>query len=584
MTAWLPHSAKRWLWTSIALATAAGGSLLFQADALARAVVALFLEEQTLLDIRPLLLRFILFSILRALFNTASEWAAFRIGQETKRAIRADLTAALTAQGPAYTTAERTGELSYLLTDGLEVLNPFANRYLPQIYRAAILPLLIALFVLPRDWVSAAILLVTGPLIPFFMFLIGSMANELIGRKFDELNRMSAHFLDVVQGITTLKLFNRSRQQGEAIYSISSQYGTATMRVLRIAFLSTLVLELGATLSIALLAGELGLRMIFGSFELLPALTILLLAPEFYTPLRRLAADYHLRTEGMTYLERLTTILNPAEATAKTLDLAAAEQKATVPAEPAAPAARFDFAHASTIRFESVDLQYGSGRYGLEKLSTSIPLRQTTLIFGESGAGKSSLAALLLRFYAPTAGQIRLDERDMAEIPTELWREQVGWLPQRPFLFDGTLAANLRLAAPDATDAELETALTQASLREFIAELPAGLKSELTERGGRLSAGQRQRLALARLFLQHAKPIIILDEPTAHLDSQTGRAVWRAIRHFANEKERTVLIITHDPAIFDEANWIDHTIRLDHGRAAEHKAALSNIETGGHTR
>lgn len=519
----LPQSARTYLWLTVGLGIGSGLLTVLQAATLARIIVRVFQDGG---EINMLLVGFVGASIGRSCLSFLSQQTAQQIANHTKAAVREQLIDALFALGTRFTSGERSGELTNTLTTGLDALDGYLRDYLPQIYRSALIPLTILLFIFPLDLISALVLLVTAPLIPFFMYLIGTMADELIGRKFTQLGRMSAHFLDVLQGLTTLKLFNRSRQQIETIRTISTQFGATTMRVLRVAFLSTLVLELGATLSIALLAGEIGLRMLYGSFELLPALTILILAPEFYMPLRTLGANYHAGKEGEAVLKRIDAILQSARSTS----------------EEWIPTYAGMTVQTKDIVFENVSFAYAAGRTALQDVSLVLPAGKTTVLRGESGAGKSTLAALLLRFIAPTNGEICVGGDDLQEIDAAAWREQVAWVSQKPFLFAGTVAENLRLAKVGATSAELIHACQQAYIHDFIQTLPAGYETPIGEQGARLSAGQRQRIALARAFLKNA-PLLILDEPTAHLDADNEADVIAAIN--ALRAGRTTLIITH---------------------------------------
>lgn len=540
----LPKSARIYLWLTVGLGVGAGLLTVLQAVMLARIIVRAFQDGQSLAQLGGLLGWFVGASIGRSLLSFLSQLTAQQIANHTKAALRTRLIEALFALGTQFTSGERSGELTNTLTVGLDALDGYLRDYLPQMYRSALIPLTILLFVFPLDLISALVLLVTAPLIPFFMYLIGTMADELIGRKFGEIGRMSAHFLDVLQGLTTLKLFNRSRQQVETIRTISAQFGATTMRVLRVAFLSTLVLELGATLSIALLAGEIGLRMLFGDFQLLPALTILILAPEFYMPLRTLGANYHAGKEGMTVLKRIEAILQ------------------SVPtAEEWIPAYTGMTSQKGDIAFENVSFAYMEGRTALDDVSLVLPIGKTTVLQGESGAGKSTLAALLLRFIAPTNGQICVSGIDLQEIDTTEWRSQIAWVSQRPFLFDGTVAENLRLGKATATGHELSRACQQANIHSFIQTLPNDYDTHIGERGTRLSAGQRQRLALARAFLQDA-PLLILDEPTAHLDVENAADIIAAIN--TQRAGKTTLILTHQ--IWKNA---DQRLTLEDGKLIE---------------
>ena len=428
----------------------------------------------------------------------------------------------------------------------------YLTQYLPQIYLAVLMPLTLLVLIFPLDWLSGLILLATAPLIPLFMFLVGTMADELVERQWSQLSLMSAHFLDVLQGLKTLKIFNRSRAQIDVVRRISTELGSTTLRVLRVAFLSTLVMELAATLSTALIAGEIGVRVLFGGMTYQAALFVLVLTPEFYLPLRLLGVRYHLGKEGAEAAQRLLSILaTPVNSPTPALIPLPAETASRLPA----------------IHFDDVTLIYpqsapGGGERAAALHGVTLTLRpgETTALIGASGAGKSSLVNLLLGFAEPTAGQIRVGDQPLSALDPAAWREQIGWVSQQPHLFYGTIADNLRLARPDASLDELVAAAQQASAHDFIQQLPQGYDTHLGDLGQRLSGGQRQRIALARAFLKDA-PLLILDEPTANLDGSNEAAIMDALHRLM--AGRTVLLIAHRLNTLDRAHRI---VLLDHGR------------------
>ncbi len=505
----------------------AGIFVVWQARYLSRVINQVFLNGQSLPDVQSMLLILLLLALGRAGLVWGNEITAQRVANRVKSDLREGLTAHLLALGPGYTRNERTGELTNTVVEGVEALDAYFSQYIPQLAMAALVPLTILVFVFPLDVTSGLVLLLTAPLIPVFMVLIGSKAEALTKQQWTSLSRMSAHFLDVLQGITTLKLFGRSREQIQTIAQISDRFGQTTLRVLRVAFLSALVLEMVATISTAVVAVEVGLRLLYGYLPFEQALFVLILAPEFYTPLRLLGTHFHAGMSGVAAARRIFEVLDtprsaPASAAARQID------RLPLP---------FD------IHFVDVHYAYEGGeRPALNGLSCHIPSGQKTALVGPSGAGKSTVAQLLLRFMEPDRGQITVDGRPLPALDVAAWRTQVAWVPQSPHLFHASVADNIRLARPEASLAEVIQAARQAQADTFIKSLPQGYGTLIGERGARLSGGQAQRLALARAFLKDA-PFLILDEATANLDPEHECWLQEAMERLM--QGRTSLIIAH---------------------------------------
>ncbi|GIV80748.1 MAG: thiol reductant ABC exporter subunit CydD [Anaerolineae bacterium] len=433
------------------------------------------------------------------------------------------------ALGPAYVRDERSGELAHTVTEGIEALHAYVSEYLPQLALAVLVPLAMLAVVFPLDLLSGIVLLLTAPMIPLLMILIGKAANWQSRRQWTQLSRMSAHFLDVLQGLPTLKIFGRSREQAATIAAVSEQFRDATMSVLRVAFLSAFVLEMLATISTAIIAVEIGLRLLYGRMAFDDALFVLILAPEYYLPLRQLGARFHAGVSGVTAAARIFAVLETRPA-----DCA----PPAVTAPQGVPAPPFD------LRFEDVHYAYDDGdRPALNGLTLHIPAGQTVALVGPSGAGKSTIAHLLLRFIMrPPPDASLVNGRDLCDLPADAWRAQIAWVPQLPYLFDGTVADNIRLGRPDASLDAVIHAAQQAGADGFIRALPDGYDTRIGERGARLSGGQAQRLALARAFLRDA-PLVILDEATANLDPETEASILAAME--ALRRGRTALVIAH---------------------------------------
>ncbi len=551
-------NARAALLLTIALGWGAGVVTVLQAQYLSRIVDGVFLGGWTLAQAQPLLVALLVLALARAGLLWGSEVAAFEVAARVKSELRQRLFARLTALGPAYTRGERSGELTNTLVEGIEALEAYLSQYLPQVALAALVPLTILCFVFPLDVLSGFVLLVTAPLIPLFMVLIGSLADALTRRQWTLLSRLSAHFLDVLQGLTTLKMFGRSREQVAVIARVSNQFRGATMSVLRVAFLSALVLEMVATISTAVVAVEVGLRLLYAQLSFEQAFFVLILAPEFYLPLRLLGTRFHAGVSGVTAARRVFEVLETVPTANRRPQTADGETEA-VSGHPSAVRRS-----PSAVIFDSVHYAYdGGARPALNGVSFGLRTGQKVALVGPSGAGKSTLAFLLLRFIEPTGGNIIVDGKSLSEIPAAAWREQLAWVPQNPYLFHATVSENIALARPSASRAEIERAAQQACAHGFIDALPAGYDTVIGERGARLSGGEAQRIALARAFLKDA-PLIILDEPTSNLDPETEDELQAAIARLV--EERMVLVIAHRLTTTLRA---DQIVVLDHGRVVE---------------
>jgi ATP-binding cassette subfamily C protein CydD len=487
----------------------------------------------------------------RAAVGYAGEVAAARAAIEVKRQLRGRLLRRALALGPGWLARRGTGELTTLATRGLDGLDGYLGRYLPQLVLATVLPAAVLVVLAAADWRSAVVVLLTVPLIPAFLALIGLRTQAATERQWSLLQRLGGHFLDVVEGLPTLTVFRRAQAQVATIREITGAHRRATMRTLRIAFLSALVLELLATLAVAVVAVEVGLRLLAGQVPYQTALLVLLLAPEAYLPLRRLGAEYHAGREGSVAAAAALAVLAEAEPRAGRPAAAAGAEPIQAPAGGVAAAT-------GELRLAGVVVRYPDReRPALADVSLVVPAGQRVALLGASGTGKSSLFAVLLRFVAPAAGEVTFGGLDLLAGPPAQWRRQIAWVPQQPHLLAGTVAENVQLGRPDATDAELAEVARLVGLDAVLAGLPDGWATRLGERGLRLSAGQRQRVALARALLRDA-PLLLLDEPTAHLDADSAASVRHAVLDRA--AGRTVLVISHDagwPAAVDRVLWLE---------------------------
>ncbi|MFB7993490.1 thiol reductant ABC exporter subunit CydD [Streptomyces sp. NPDC056002] len=520
----------------VVLGVAGAGLVIAQAMLIAEVVVGAFEHGLDVSALRTPLLLLALVAAGRGLVSWLTELAAHRASAAVKSELRGRLLERASQLGPGWLGGQRTGSLVALATRGVDALDDYFSRYLPQLGLAVVVPVAVLARIVTEDWVSAAIIVCTLPLIPVFMILIGWATQSHMDRQWQLLSRLSGHFLDVVAGLPTLKVFGRAKAQAESIRRITGEYRQATMRTLRIAFLSSFALELLSTLSVALVAVTIGMRLVHGDMDLYVGLVILVLAPEAYLPLRQVGAQYHAAAEG----------------------LAAAEEIFAVLETPVPPSGAGAVPAATGIAFDGVTVRYpGRSADAVSEADFEVAPGETVALVGSSGAGKSTLLSAALGFVRPQAGRVLVGGADLAGLDREAWHARVAWVPQRPQLYAGSIADNVRLARPDASPAEVEDALREAGAQDFVRALPDGADTLLGEDGAGLSAGQRQRLALARAFLAD-RPVVLLDEPTAALDGETEAGIVEAVRRLA--AGRTVLLVVHRPALLAVA---DRVVRLD---------------------
>ncbi len=491
--------------------------------------------------------------VIRSGWIFANERFSASAARQVKTILREQILAKLIRLGPLYTRRHEAGELSAVLLQGVDTLDAYFSQFIPQAILAATVPLAVLLFVFPVDWLSGIILTVTGPLIPFFMYLIGSSAERLTRRQFNALRQLSAFFLDTLQGLQALKELGQSRGFVERVREKSEHYRQTTMSVLRLTFLSALALELLATLSTAIIAVQVGLRLLYAKMDFEVALFLLLIAPEFYQPLRMLGMRFHAAIGGISALKRMDDLL--AEPEWSVLSSNSSQKLESLP--------RFD-PRAMRIEFREVTFRYPDrAEDALQRVSfTILPGVMTTLI-GESGAGKSTILALLLRFADPNEGEILVGNRALNTLEPEAWRKWVTWVPQRPYLIRGSILDNLRIAINDGRTETYFDALEKVKLIEWVEALPEGIHTPVGERGVRLSGGQAQRLALARAFLRNS-PLLLMDEPTVYLDPPEEAILEEVVQDLS--KQRTTLVIAHRMQTIQRA---EHIIVLSDGKVIE---------------
>ena len=558
--------ARRALAAAIGLGVLAGGTVIVQAWLLSHAISLTFLGGGTLEQITPWLLAWAATAAARAVLSWGSDICAARGAAEMRVDLRTRLSQRLLDGGPSRASEERTGELANTLVGGIEATDGYIRSYLPQVVLSVATPLLIAAVITAVDPLSALVLVLTYPLIPLFMYLIGGVARERTRRQWVTLSRMSARFLDAIQGLATLKAFGRSVDEAMVIATAMGRYRAVTMGVLKVAFISALVLELLSTLGTAIVAVEVGLRLLYARVAFDAALFVLVLAPEFYRPLRSLGAAFHAGMAGKEAGARIAALLDETSELPTAPRGRSADGPAGVATAP--PPATVPWRHPGdtppAIVFDDVCFSYGSGRrLALDGFTLRVDAGSLVALVGPSGAGKSTLFQLLLRFARPQHGRILVDGRALDDLDIDEWRRVIAWVPQRPHVFDGTLRDNLLVARPDASRAQIEDALRLAHADGLVARLPRGLDTAVGARGDRLSGGEAQRLALARAFLKDT-PVVLLDEPTAQLDPATEALVRDAMSRL--RVGRTVLLIAHRLTTVVDA---DRIVLMDAGHILE---------------
>ena len=522
------RAARSQLIVTLLLGLAVTGLIVIQAALLAHVLAgaALGTGTRALAGTLLLLLGVVL---ARAAAAYGGEAAALRAAARVKSQLRRQLIGHCLRLAPASPDGQRPGEVAAHATRGLDGLDPYFARYLPQLVLSVAVPVAVVATVTAADWISGVVIAVTLPLVPFFAALVGMHTKAATRRQWRLLAQLGGHFLDVVQGLPTLKAFGRAKFQEQVIAKVTSEHRSATMATLRIAFLSALVLELSAALATAVVAVETGLRLLYGHLPYQTALLVLLLTPEAYLPLRAAAAQYHASAEGTAAAESVFAALD-------------------TPLPARAPATAVPDLRSAPVRLNGVTVAYpGRDHPLLDGLDLAIDPGELIVLTGPSGAGKTTVLRLLLGFAAPAAGTVRVAGTDLAAIPMELWRAQLAWVPQHPRLFAGSVAENIALGQPGAPRSAIEDAAALAGATAFIEALPQGFDTQLEERAARLSAGERQQLALARAFLRDA-PLLLLDEPTAHLAPAAAAAIRDAIG--GPLAGRTIVMATHrDPCL-----------------------------------
>ena len=505
--------------------------IVAQAVLIATVIVRVFTQGADLSQVMPYVWWLAAVIGARALTAYLAEWLAQRTAASAISELRMAAWRHIMRLGPAWLSRQRTAELVQLLVRGAGGLEAYYARYLPQLVLAVVVPLIVGVAILTEDVLAAVIIALTVPLIPVFMVLVGWVTQAKVDRQWRWLSILGNHFLDVVEGLPTLKAFNRAKHQVGQIRKVGEEYRTATMGVLRITFLSSFVLELLSTLSVALIAVSIGVRLVHGDMTLMSGLTVLILAPEVYLPLRMVGQHFHAAAEGAQAADRLFAIMDEPPPHNGSEDLVSAD----VP-----------------ISLQDITLDYGDQPV-VSGLSAQIPARQLTVINGPSGAGKTTVLNALLGFLPPSSGRIAIGDQDLADIDVRQWWSNVAWVPQSPQMLPDSIRQNLTLGE----DRDVEEVLEQTHLAQWVASLPDGLDTRIGEGGRPVSVGQARRIALARALLRGAH-VLMLDEPTAGVDPESEQSIVQVLR----DVDATVIVVGHRSAIDDIA---DQTISVGVG-------------------
>jgi ATP-binding cassette subfamily C protein CydCD len=529
------RATRTFLLVSVGLGVLSALLIVAQAWLLADVVARAFLGGRSVAALRTPLIMLLLVVAARAVVAWGAELAAARSSARAKSQLRAALLRRISLSGPHDSRKQGTGGLAVLASRGIDALDGYFSLYLPQLFLAAIVPLVVLAAVLWKDWVAAAIIALTVPLIPLFMALVGASTRERMDRQFRTLERLAGHFLDVVAGLPTLKVFGRAKAQAAVIHEIAERYRRTAISTLRITFLSSLILELVATISVALVAVAIGLRLLNGHLDLRSGLFVLVLAPEAYLPLRQLGANYHASAEGMAAAEQIFAVLEE-------------------PSRRRGTRTGFPDPAVAGLEVEALRVRYpGRGEPALDDVSLTVGGGETLAIVGPSGCGKSTLLSALLGLVTPERGSVRVGDAELSDLDLDAWWTRLAWVPQRPHLFAASIEENVRLGCPDASAEEVWQAIAAAGLADVVSSLPDGVRTMLGERGHGLSAGERQRVALARAFLRDS-PLLLLDEPTANLDGHTEADVLDSVGRLA--EGRTVVLVAHRPALLTLADRV----------------------------
>ena len=538
---------------AIALGSLNGILMIVQMAILAGIINEIIFSNKALSEISPLLFGLVAIVILRTVFGYISEQYSRHATMLIKVSIRQQLLQHLFAMGPAKTATIGSAKIAQLLHQGVDSLEDYFSGYLPIVAYCSVIPSAVLFAVFPMDWRSGLVLMLTAPMVPMFMIIIGHKAHDLNQKHWTKLLRMSSHFLDIIQGLTQLKIFNASRQEIAAVKTISEDYGNQTMGILKIAFLSSFMLEFLASIAIALVAVILGFRLYYGGVDYLLALWVLLLAPEFYLPFRQLGTQYHAKMAGVTAAQDMLQILSTPIKENQT---------------------KTHFKAPFEISLTDVNFTYSGRKKTLNNINLNLFNQGLYAVIGESGAGKSTLIDTILGFNTPDSGTMTINGTKHTPAERDAWLNNCGWIAQQGHVFYGTLGFNIALTE-DYDETKIQQALVSVGLADFVSQLKDGLNTHVGEGGVGLSGGQSQRLALARAFY-HQPDVLILDEPSSHLDKDTEQVVSEAIAEYA--KQHLVIVIAHRLHTVIDAKQI---IVLEQGKIIEQGTHTELLQLNG---
>lgn len=525
--------------------------IIVQALTLTDIVTGLFLRNETLDSLRSSLYALIGAIAIRALATWFVDVSAQRASTQVKSDLRKAVFSKAMSLGPIWMNSRRAVETTTLLTRGVDALDIYFSRYLPSLLLASVAPILLGAVVVINDGLSAAIIVLTIPLIPFFMILIGKLTNDRVARQWNSLNKLSQHFSDLISGLPTLRIFGQSKNQRDALIKNGNMYQNATMSVLRISFLSALVLELIATLSVALIAVSIGVRLISGSITLEAGLLILILAPDIYLPIRQVGMNFHAAADGLEAASRIFEILESEE----TSDTHEVKQ---------------ELSQIGELKFTNVALRYSEDSpLVLSRVSFTVFPGSITALVGPSGSGKSTVLNAVMKYLPISQGTVSIGDQDISLVSSRSLRSHVTYLPQRPWMPAGTLEQAIRVSNSEASHEDLLRVCRAAGLSVDGSDsaLPHGLNTEIQAGGAGISAGQLRRIGIARTLLSPAE-IVIMDEPTAALDVQTEALIISTLQDL-RDSGKIILVIAHRPSVIaiadqaiDISEW-SHTLRTD---------------------
>lgn len=541
---------------TIGCGLAVGGAILWQAYLLAGIINGVFLEESTLAEQWPAMMGLLAAMSVRALLSYLEQRLAFSLAQKVQQSLEQALLVKIDALGPVAMSEEQTGQVINMVTVGVDELESYFSKYLPQLFKSAILPVLFLVVIFPIDWVSGLILLVTAPLVPFFMMLIGKWTEGISRRQWAVLSRLTGYLQDVLAGLRTLKILGRSQRQGGKIAEVSEEFRLVTLSVMRWAFLSALALELLTTLSIAVVSVGMGVRLVEGLLDFRSAFFLLLLAPEFYLPLRTLGGYFHTSLNATAAAESIVDFL------ALPVDVAGGE--VVQEGEPL------------TIVLEHVGYTYpGSEQPALEDICLTIAPGGQLGLVGASGSGKTTLLNLLAGFIQPTVGKIWINGLDSTAVNEAVLSKRLALVAQKPYLFSGTIRENLLLGADGDSDEALPLVVHQLGLERLLADLPQGLETRVGQGGQPLSGGQRQLVAMARAMLRQSE-LVLMDEATNNLDVLTEQQVQRALEQLLAQKG--AVVAAHR---LSTVRQLDEIVVLERGKILQQGSHEQLMSAGG---